>query len=139
KPLCTACRKLPFDRPDHRANISEFNNIIVHLDMYAFPRRIEWRVRRQNNHYRIGICPSHGVHYLKSIRLSVDVEITDENIKLIRLDRLKRFGNVRGNVNLKAVFLKQRRQGQADTRFIVYEKQASTNFSLRRSRCARLS
>ena len=106
--------------------------------MYAFQRRIECRVRRQNNYYRIGICLSHGVHYLKSIRFSVDVEITDENIKLIRLDRLKRFGNVRGNVNSKAVFLKQRRQGQADARFIVYEKQASTNFSLRRSRFARL-
>ncbi len=105
--------------------------------MYALQRGLQCRVRRQNNHYRIAICLPHGVHYFKSVRRSVNVQITDENIKLIRLDRLKCFANVRGNVNLKAVFLKQRRQRQADTQFIVYEKQASTNFSLCRSRFAR--
>src|SRR5438046_9354973 len=100
--------------------------------MYAFQRRIECRVRRQNNYYRIGICLSRGVHYLKSIRFSVDVEITDENIKLIRLDRFKRFGNVRSNVNSKSVLLKQRRHGQAYSRFIDYDMKASIIFSYTR-------
>src|SRR5438552_7542629 len=120
--LYAASEQLPIYGADNRVHISRLREIIVDFFTDAMNCGFKSGVRRQEDCHGIWIGFPHGLYNCESVAFPVNIDVRQQNIKALRLNRSERLGYISRGLHLKSALLENRQQRQTNARFIIHEE-----------------
>src|SRR6266446_5074098 len=120
--LYAASEQLPIYGADNRVHISRLREIIVDFFTDAMNCGFKSGVRRQEDWHGISIGFPNGLYNCESVAFPVNIDVRQQNIKALRLNRSERLGYISRGLHLKSALLENRQQRQTNARFIIHEE-----------------
>src|SRR5438105_12523346 len=100
-----ASEQLPIYGADNRVQISRLREIIINFDTDAMNCGFKSGVRRQEDCHGIWIGFPHGLYNCESVAFPVNIDVRQQNIKALRLNRSERLGYISRDLHLKSALL----------------------------------